>query len=49
MIYNALMGNRRVHIEHSWMLPSPFRPKLKREGKRWDWWHGVYQKSDSFI
>lgn len=49
MIYIELMGKRRVHIEHSWMLPSPFQPKLKREGKRWDWWHGICQESDSFI
>lgn len=27
MIYIELMGNRRVHIEYSWMWASPFEPK----------------------
>ena len=49
IIYIELMGNRRVHIEHSWMLQSPFQPKSKRGGKRWDWWHGVCQNSNSFV
>jgi hypothetical protein len=29
MIYIELMGNRRVRIEHSWMLPSPFQAKIE--------------------
>lgn len=49
MIYIELMGHRRVHVEHSWMFPSPFQPKSKRKGKRWDWWHGVCQENDSFV
>ncbi|CAI7609454.1 unnamed protein product [Penicillium glandicola] len=49
LVYIELMGNRRVHIEHAWMLPSPFRPKPKRDGKRWEWWHGVCQRSGSFV
>ncbi|KAJ5153376.1 uncharacterized protein N7482_009854 [Penicillium canariense] len=49
MIYIELMGNRRVHIEHSWMYQSAFQPKSKRGGKRWIWWHGVCQNSDSFV
>ncbi|KAJ5863146.1 hypothetical protein N7455_007214 [Penicillium solitum] len=49
LIYIELMGNRRVHIEHGWMFPSPFRLKLKRDGKRWDWWHSVCQRSGSFV
>lgn len=31
------------------MFPSPFRPNPKRDGKRWDWWHGVCQRSGSFV
>lgn len=49
IIYIELMGNRRVHIEYSWMLQSPFQPKSKRRGMRWDWWHGVCQNSNSFV
>ncbi|KAJ5193706.1 hypothetical protein N7491_001037 [Penicillium cf. griseofulvum] len=49
LIYIELMGNRRVHIEYAWMLPSPFRPKLKRDRERWDWWHGVCQRSGSYV
>ncbi|CAG8899663.1 unnamed protein product [Penicillium egyptiacum] len=49
LIYIELMGDRRIHIEHAWMLPSPFRPKLKRDGRRWDWWHGVCQRTGSFV
>jgi hypothetical protein len=49
LIYIELMGNRRVHIEHAWMLPSPFRPKPKRDKERWDWWHGVCQRSGSYV
>ncbi|KAJ5373539.1 hypothetical protein N7517_005545 [Penicillium concentricum] len=49
LIYIELMGNRRVHIEHAWMLPSPFRPRPKRDRERWEWWHGVCQKSASYV
>ena len=49
MIYIELMGNRRIHIEYGWMLDSPFKPRSNKDGKRWDWWHGVCQSSDSFI
>ncbi|KAJ5502050.1 hypothetical protein N7463_004924 [Penicillium fimorum] len=49
LIYIELMGNRRVHIEHAWMLPSPFRPNPKQDRERWEWWHGVCQKSASYF
>ncbi|KAJ5186362.1 hypothetical protein N7449_011126 [Penicillium cf. viridicatum] len=49
LIYIELMGNRRAHIEHGWMFASPFHPKPKRDEKRWDWWHGVCQRSGSFV
>lgn len=49
LIYTELMGNRRVHIEHAWIFPSPFRRKSKRDGKRWEWWHGVCQRGGSFV
>lgn len=48
MIYTELMGNRRVHIEYSWMFQSPFEPPTKRGGKRWNWFHGVCQNSNDF-
>lgn len=49
IIYIELMGNRRVHIEYSQMLQSPFQPKSKRGGKRQDWWYSVCQNSNSFV
>ncbi|OQD99343.1 hypothetical protein PENVUL_c065G04091 [Penicillium vulpinum] len=49
LIYTVLMGNRRVHIEHAWMMQSPFVPEPKHDLKRWDWWHGVCQRSGSFV